>query len=349
MSTAPETATAAEIKFFICVSLQGPIIPGDYSVENATINVSYPEQVDLGLPTPIKIPKGVSTLFIVSWTDKKGKTVTFLKSKSFERNLPIYEALTLISKLLTAFKLVRVGHAEGMRIRTVGISDTLFCTSLINGIPTGNLNFGMRLDHRGYPWQGAATQPFDRHGTTELALPHINADTYPVARRYLRCFELLEHGFYKEAVIISHAILDDLVQEVIDEQIRSKGLTDEQSRDVLIRAIKESRLAIYLGPLLKILSGVSIDEIWPNSIAAISWLNRKRNEIAHAGSQDDRNTACKAIFVSIKTVAAPRSRKLIEADFPAGMFRQARIGAAWTLNPEVWVPTGESIENDEFD
>ena len=349
MSPGGELSTPPTVKFVVCVALQGPIVAGEYDVDFAKITVDYSIQVPVGLPGPLNLPKGVSTLFIVSWPDKDGQTQERLRSKSFERHLPIYWALDLINRLLVAFKLVRIGHADGMRIRTVGISDTLFYFSLINDVPIGDLNIGVRLDKRDYPWLAGGEQWFDRSGTTPLALPHINADTYPIARRYVRCFELLEHGFYKEAIIVSHAVLDDLIADVIHSQLQLKGLDDEQSRDLIVRAVKESRFKIYLGPLLKVLTGNSIDEIWPGAGAAIKWLNSVRNRIAHRGSSGDRDSACKAVFVSIKTVAALHSRGLIEAEFPPGMFRQARIAAAWTLNPEPWVPVGEAVEIDAFD
>ena len=333
----------SKVEFLVCLSLQGPILPGDYSVGNATINVSYPDKFAFDFLGQIELPRASSTLFRVSWVDKRGKTQAQLKSKTFHRNLPIYQALNLISRLLTAFKLVRIGHADGMRIRTVGIGDTLFYTSLIDDVPTGDLNLGIRL----HPW---TRLPFDVHGTTELAKPHIDADTYSIARRYVRAFELLEHGFYKETVIVSHAILDDIIQDVIREQIAAKGLDSVQSQDLLVRAIKESRFRIYLGPLLKILAGVSIDEIWPDAQNALSWLNTARNDVAHRGSVDNRDSACKAIFVSMKTVAALRSRGLTVADFPPGMLRHARLTAAWTPNAEPWVPSADvDIENDPFD
>src|SRR5262249_22989756 len=202
----------------------------------------------------------------------------------------------LINKLFIAFKMVRVGHADGMRLRTVGISDTLFYWSMIDETPTGDLNIGMRLDRRDYSWSADQRDSIDPHETTKLALPHVNSDSYPIARRYVRCFELLEHGFYKETVIVAHAILDDLVQEVIDTQLQSRGLDNEQSRELLIRAVKEYRLKIYLGPLLKVLAGNSINEIWPEAETAIAWLNSSRNKIAHGGSSDDRNTATKSTF-----------------------------------------------------
>lgn len=337
------------IHFVVCLSLRGPIKPGDYRVENATINVSYPDQFALGLPGPIYLPAGASTLFIVSWEDDKRRTAELLKSKSHERHLPIHQVLTLISKLLMAFKLVRIGHADGMRIRTVGISDTLFFYSLVDGRPTGNLNIGLRLDPKLHPWAATGWDPWDRSGTTEIALPHVDADTYPIARRFVRCFELLEHGFYKETVIVAHAILDDTVQSVVRDQLRLKGIEDKRSQDSLLRAIKEQRLSIYLGPLLKTVAGITLAELWPDAPQAIKWLNSVRNDIAHAGSGDSRENACKAIFVATKAIAALRSRGLLVCEFPAGMLRSARLTAAWTLNPEAWVPIGDAIETDPFD
>jgi hypothetical protein len=88
--------------------------------------VSYPPAVDFGLPTPIELPKGLSTVFEVTWADKGGATPKKRCSASAERHHPIYYALEKINELLLAYKLIRVGHLDGMGIRTVGIGDTLF-------------------------------------------------------------------------------------------------------------------------------------------------------------------------------------------------------------------------------
>lgn len=348
MADAADTETTI-VQFAICLSIRGPIRPGEYKVDKAKIEVSYPTQIALGLPGPVYLPVGCSTLFTVSWQDKDNSTSKMLESKSQERHLPIHDALALISKLMMAFKLVRVGHADGSRIRTVGISDTLFYYSMINGRPTGDLNMGLSLDPHLHPWAVRAPDPWDRSGTTDLALPHIDTDSFPIARRFIRCFELLQHGFYKESVIISHAILDDTAQNVVRAQLSSKQIKESKSQEALLRAIKEERLSIYLGPLLKILSGTSIEEIWPESSQAIKWLNTTRNKIAHAGIGDSRDNACTAIFVSTKAIAALHRRGLVQCEFPVGMLRAARIAAAWTKQPEPWVPIGPAIETDLFD
>ena len=80
MSETSETPKPPEIKFAIVIGLQGPINPGEYTVGSAKIVVSCPDEVQIGLPTPIKLPKGVSTLFVVSWFDPKGRTKKLFES-----------------------------------------------------------------------------------------------------------------------------------------------------------------------------------------------------------------------------------------------------------------------------
>jgi hypothetical protein len=239
--------------------------------------------------------------------------------------------------LLTGFKLVKVGHADGFHVRTIGVSDTLMYTSFVDGRQL-EVNAAILFNYVD-----------NTSEATKLARPHIASDTYTIARRYVRCFELIEIGFYKEAIIVSHSILDDIVQEVIDKLLEQKGLSTDQARNTLVRAIKEGRLSIYLGPLLKVIGGVSIEEIWDHAPQAIGWLNTARNKIAHKGSKGDRDSACKAVFVSMKAVAALDTRNFIDAKFPPGMRRHSRLMAAWTPNRPIWVPEPNNVETDEFE
>jgi hypothetical protein len=324
----------AKIEFLVSIGIRGPIAPGDYNVGNATVNVSYPDHFNLGTFGRIPFPTA-STFFRVSWLDRDGQQKR--RQNDLTHNL-IHIALNSISELLTAFKLVHVGRLDGLHVRTVGIADTLMYAGYIDGVQTNDLNVAM-----------LALRAYKTSESTELARPHIASDTYPIARRYVRCFELIELGFYKEAIIVAHAILDDITQELIHRLLHQRGLDTEQSRNMLVRAIKEDRFSIYLGPLLKAISGISIAEIWPDAPKAIKFLNVERNKIAHAGAASDRDGACKAIFISMKTVAALHSRNLVDAKFPPGMRRHSRILASWTLNPPNWVPAAAGIETDEFD
>lgn len=336
----------AEIAFTVGVGVRGPIGSGEYQVGEKRVIVSYPPGLNLGF-TVIEFPKSLSTLFVVTWDDPNGKVVAKLRSKGFERNLPVYEALTAISELLLAFKLVRVGHSDGRGLRTIGMGDTLVYFSSIDGVQTGDLNVGLKNYEGNNAWTGVATSP-DPHGTTELALPNIGTGTVPLARRYVRCYELLEHGFYSEAFIVGFSVLDDFVQQILHDLLEAKGLDAKAERDELLRGIKENRLKLYLGPLLKLAYGRDIVSLWPEARRALEWLNTTRNRIAHAAEVIDHATAAKGIFVCLKLLVVFKENGVASAEIPVELFRHAKITAAWTMDAPNWVPRGELAESMDF-
>ncbi|MCP5281044.1 MAG: hypothetical protein H6930_05565 [Rhodoferax sp.] len=295
----------------------------------------------------LELPKSLSTLFVVSWEDKGGKTSSRLNGKGFERHLPIYDALAAISDLLLAYKLVRIGHADGRGLRTIGIGDTLVYFSAIDGVQAGDLNIGLKNYEGNSAWLGVQSN-VDPHGTTAIATPHIGSDSLPLARRYVRCFELLEHGFYSEAFIVAFSVLDDLVQQVLHESLCEKGLVSKTERDELLRGIKENRLKLYLGPILKLACGQDIATMWPASTAALEWLNSTRNRIAHSAEAVDFAAASKAIFACLRVVVALKESGLTTSEIPVELFRHAKITAAWTMEAPTWVPKGDIAESMDF-
>lgn len=337
------------ITFYIGIGIRGPIAEGDYSVGGAKVHVSYPSQINIVGLGPIDLPKSLSTVFTVSWNDREGKMARQLRSKTFERHLPIYEAIDKINEILLAFKLVRIGHAEGCGLRTVGLNDTLFYFSQINDQFSGDLNVRMKIYGRDYIWaRKDGVDPDDPLGTSQLALPHIGSDTYKVARRYIRCYELLEHGFYTEAFIVAFAVLDDVVQQMLHRLLSEKGMNSEDEREELLRGIKEKRLRIFLGPLLKVLIGKDISCMWPGSENALDWLNRTRNKSLHGGRKVDYASAARGIFACIKTLTVLSQNQLVDADFSVELFRHSKITAAWTENAPAWVPSGALAESMDF-
>jgi hypothetical protein len=241
------------IEYTIAVGVRGPIEPGQYKVRDKRVFVSYPPVVNTTFG-PLELPKSLSTMFIVSWDDVRGESVVALRSKSFERLLPVYEALDAISELMVAFKLVSVGALQGSGLRTVGEDDTLIYYCSIDGVQVGDLHVKLKNYAGNNAWPDT-TRVLDRTGTTVNALPHIGTDTLPVARRLIRCFELIEHGFYSEAFIVAFSTLDDIVQQALHKHLELKGLTQKKERDNILRGIKDNRLPIYLGPILKIAFG----------------------------------------------------------------------------------------------
>jgi hypothetical protein len=334
------------IKFTVCLGIRGPIEPDEYSLGEKSIHVSYPETVDLGF-RQFELPRSLSTLFIVSWEDNDGSTETQLRSQSFERHLPIYQALEAVSELLLAYKLVRVGHTDGKGLRSVGIGDTLMYFSAIDDVPTGDLNIGLKNYAGNNAWIDDNPKS-DPHGTTCLAEPHIGAETLPIARRYVRCYELFEHGFYSEAFIVAFSVLDDFVQQTLDRLLEEKGLSSSKERKALLRGIKENRLRLYLGPVLKLVFGSDMETMWPESTSALEWVNSTRNRIAHAAEKADRATAARGIYVCLKVLVVMKEHGVAEVDLNVELFRHAKITASWTTNRPSWVPSGEVAESMDF-
>lgn len=333
----------SEIQFLIGIGLKAPIADGTYEVGLFNIQVSYPSFVDLGMG-PESLPIGLSTVFQVKWTDDSNQDAEHLRSQSYHRHLTIHKALGAINELLQAYKLVRMGHIDSRGVRSVGVYDTLFFFPSIDGTPTGSLNVGWR----GNRFQSHGASPHDPFGTTALAAPHIATETLPVARRYVRCYELLEHGFYSEAFIIAFSVMDDLVQEMLHSQLQTKGMGAKSDRDSLMRGIKENRLKLYLGPLLKITAGSTASDLWPQAEKALEWLNRIRNNIAHGGHGADYHSAAVGIYACMQLLHTMHHAKLMTAEFPVEFFRHAKLTAGWTFNPPAWVPIGSEAESMDF-
>ncbi|MDR7269666.1 hypothetical protein J2X20_002295 [Pelomonas saccharophila] len=330
----------ARVAFVVGIAVRGPIAPRAYQIGSKRVSVSYPEQFILRgapqtAPLVFPLPSGRSTQFVVEWDDD-GRCVAALQSSGFERHLVVYEALGAISELLLAFKLVCIGHADGRGVRTIGIGDTLYFYSTVDGGQVAELNMSL--------WQPAEAA----QETTSLALPHVGTSTIPLARRYVRCFELVEHGFYTEAFLVAFALLDDFVNQTVSALLEKKGLESKSDRAALMRGIKENRLAIYLGPLLKVVAGTDIQSLWSGATSALNWFNSTRNRVAHAAESVERPAATWAIFASLKVVICLRDAGFASADIPVEIFREAKVLASWALDPPSWVPDQAVAELMDF-
>jgi hypothetical protein len=324
------------ISFVLCIGVRGPIQPGKYAVRGHQVEVTYAALANIGLPIPLELPRNLSTIFIVSWDDPHGRDAARLASSTFERLLPINTAIATINELLLAFKMVRAGHLDGVGLRVVGTGDSLFHFATVDGMHVGGLNVGLKTSARDDP---------SLRGEAE---PHIGTETLPVARRYIRCFQLLEHGLYTEAFVIAFSILDDIVQQMLHRLLEERGMPSSTERDELLRGIKESRLRIYLGPLLKLICGKTLADLWPAGEKALKWLNKQRNAIAHSGGTATASQAAVGIFGCMRILRALHEERLVEAEFPVDVFRHAKVTAAWTEGPPEWVPSGKEAEEMSF-
>ncbi|QPC93144.1 hypothetical protein [Mesorhizobium sp. INR15] len=330
------------VRYYIGVGFRGAIDAGDYAIGRTHVNVSYPDAFMID-STPflgrLELPK-TSTVFCVSWDDSNGKTQAQFDGH-VERQLPLFKALKAINQLTDAFKLVRLGNSEGLHLRRVGTGDTLFHTCLIDGIVDPfvvNRRLGYEPDAK------------DRAETQDLASSHVAGDTVAIARRYLACFELFDHGYYSEAVIVGHGILDDTIQELINRSLTDKGIDEQEERKLILRGISSDRMKTFLGPLLKLLSGKNLSEIWYDGASALDFLNKKRNAIAHNGVVASPAEAAFCLFASMKIIAVLHHSGLVDAPMPRGMFRTARNLAAWSVpDRPSWVSKPGEEDHDPFD
>lgn len=333
-----------KIEYIICIQIRAPIPEGTYAIGEFVVEVSYPNSVATSA-REYQLPSGYCTQFVISWFDHTGKDSIDLRKSSFHPQLVIYKALEPINEIIQAYKLVRLPHVDSAGLRTIGLHDCLYYLPKIDG-ERANI-CGLRVE-RIFQYQSSEF-PIDPYGTSALAQPHIGTSTLPVARRFLRCYELLDHGFYSEAFIISFSILDDLVQEMLHKQLEIRGMIEKDDRNMLLRGIKESRLRLFLGPLLKIICGITLNELWGDSEAAIQWVNGIRNKIAHGGFNATHDIAAVGIYACIKTLFMLDSAKLITAEFPLTFFFHAKITAIHTNNAPSWVPKDGVAGNYNFD
>jgi hypothetical protein len=322
----------SKIDIVLCVGVKAPIKTGDYALGGTTVSVSYPPQVSFPGIGPLSLPNGLSTVFKMHWEENKTHTA---------HQWRVLKAYAFVNELLLAYGLVRIGHLDGCGVRTVGLNDSLFWFVIIDGVVTESV---VRLKSM-MEKLGDKDDPFD---ATSAASPHIGKDTLPVARRYVRCHELLEHGFYSEAAIVAFSILDDLVQQMLHKGLIFKGMTAKEDRDFLVRGIKDNRLKTFLGPLLKIVHNVTLKDFWAEGDSALESINNLRNKIAHQGYSATYYDAAKTIYACVKTVHLLHTNGLIDAEINLPLFRQSKLLASQVENPPVWVPKEPAASSQDF-
>lgn len=121
--------------------------------------------------------------------------------------------------------------------------------------------------------------------------------------RILRAVELLNCGYHTEALLISFALLDYFVQDAVEKMLKERGVTDPNEKAVgnpraFLKDIPSRRMQNYLGPLLKILTGHSLQEdnleLWEN----LKEFNKYRNEAIHSSADTSYEKAKQGIEIT---------------------------------------------------
>jgi hypothetical protein len=322
------------VVFTIGLGIRGPIPPDVYETGIARVVVSYPKAVRMG-DREYPLPSALATVLAVSWQEE-AKSIEAAEKKLWDSDRSgLYKALTFANQLFGAYKLARPNFLFTKHLRTVGEADTLFYYSFIGGVAVG-LNVSAPLEafatagERQTPFVAPGGMPlvvvdrtsYDPGGTTPEALKHLSGSTHPLGRRFIRCIELAEHGYYTEALVTSFAILDDTVQQSLLNLLQRKEISKPEK---FLRVIKDERLRHYLGPLLKLLVGKSIDDFWSEASKAIEGLNKRRNDAMHAGFVADRTAALLALFISMNLLLSLERAGVLIADIPEELIKYSGI------------------------
>lgn len=104
------------------------------------------------------------------------------------------------------------------------------------------------------------------------------ADIPPERIKILRAVELLNGGYHTEALLVAFALLDSYVQQEIEELLTAKGI---RKPSVFSRLVRERRMTTFLGPVLKSLTGHSLEKDRPAVWENLEKVNRDRNDAIH--------------------------------------------------------------------
>lgn len=100
--------------------------------------------------------------------------------------------------------------------------------------------------------------------------------------KLLRAVELLNSGYYTEALLVSFALLDHFVMQTLQVLLADRGVGDPGD---LLLAISSKRLKTYLGSLFKTITGHSLQEDEPGLWKRLDKLNNDRNNAMHRSAE----------------------------------------------------------------
>jgi len=125
----------------------------------------------------------------------------------------------------------------------------------------------------------------------ENAIPfrHLSREWIAITR----AVDLVNHGYFEEALLVSFALLDALAQDFLKQNLPNLG--KDEALDLVDR-IESRRLTTFLGPLMRVCLGASPfdDHEYRKDVR---WLNRKRNAIVHDGEHCSRTESQRGVSV----------------------------------------------------
>jgi hypothetical protein len=97
-------------------------------------------------------------------------------------------------------------------------------------------------------------------------------------------------------------------------------------------------LEIFLGPVLKLLTGTNIGALWENASSALEWLNKKRNLVMHSGVIVARDDAFRGLYCVVRVLFALKDRGGLDPEFNFGLLNQLQQDATFSSDePQEWL------------
>lgn len=172
-------------------------------------------------------------------------------------------------------------------LRNFGDSDLIYSTLLLQGeviLTRGSPTFPGGL---GIPPPSFLIEGRERPDGPVVVNPNSPG---PISKEWTaitRAVDLVNHGYFSEALLVGFALLDAMAQDFVKDRIPNLGKEDARW---LLRNMRGQRLETFLGPLLRVCINASpLDDKKMKS--EIAWLNNKRNAIIHSGEQCLRGEA----------------------------------------------------------
>lgn len=341
--------TKYQLQAVLLLCIRGPILPMSYKIGPFQIEVSYPKSMYL-FNRRVAIPFSLCTRLKISWEEKsKIKISDFVRDGQKYQRRAFELCLLAANQFFSAFKLAKINHTETAHLRTVGEVDALYYFVKMNGKQIGSFLSSPALSSfhdarmqtvKAYSNKGIkkikVAASFDPSSITLHAIRHLGGVSSPISRRFVRCFELQDHGYYTEALIVSFSILDDLIQQSIIQKMNSLSINEKSAKEI-IRAIKDNRMKMFLGGLLKLLCGNSVLDKWDNAEKAIDYINGKRNSAAHAGFTANKSESVICINICIRILREISELGLIEHDFDHEMIYYSNILVSFLEEPPSWL------------
>lgn len=172
-------------------------------------------------------------------------------------------------------------------LRSVGDMDLLFSTLLFEGEGVLARTSSSVTASLGVPPPAYLMERRACPDGPVLAEPD---STRPIPQEWTiitRAVDLVNHGYFSEALLVGFALLDAMVQDFVKDRIPHLSKEDAGR---LLRNMRGQRLETFLGPLLRVCINASPLEDKQMKLDMV-WLNEKRNAIIHRGDQCLRKEA----------------------------------------------------------